>query len=158
MYLTTPALWPALVAFVVLAGPLLVTDAREHRLPLPLNLGLAGAGAVSLTLAALWTGQPERLLTAALSAGVAILLLLVLFVLARGQLGFGDVILVAGLALYSGYLSPLAMLAGLWIGCLGTLAWALIRRSRGHSGPLAFGPGLILGTLAVLVIPLPGLP
>ncbi|MGO2046954.1 MAG: hypothetical protein ACTH2X_06875, partial [Brachybacterium tyrofermentans] len=56
MYSITPALWPALVAFLALAGPLLVSDARSFRLPLPLNLGLLGAAIVLLPIASLWLG------------------------------------------------------------------------------------------------------
>ena len=152
MYLLTPQLWPALTLFLVLALPMVVTDARESRLPLPLNLGLLGAGAVALPITAIWVGF-DHLIWAAVSFGIATVLMLVLFVISRGSLGFGDVILVAALALYSGFISPLMMLAGLWLGCIGTLAWSLVRIRRGIRGHIPFGPGLILGTLLILVVP-----
>lgn len=155
MYLLTPSLWPALLAFLALAVPLAITDAREFRLPLPLNLGLLGSALVLLPIASIWTGDGS-LLTAAITGGVVTVLLLALFLLARGGLGFGDVILGAGLGLYGGFVSPLALLAGLWIGCLGTLLWALARKRRGMRGSVPFGPGLILGTALVLVVPIPG--
>ncbi|WP_062951367.1 prepilin peptidase [Brachybacterium sp. sponge] len=154
MYFVTPALWPALVAFVALAGPLLITDARSFRLPLPLNLGLLAAAIVLLPIASIWLGV-SHLVMAMITASILTLLLLVVFVIARGGLGFGDVILIAGLGLYGGYVSPLLFLIGLWLGTLGTLIWALVRRRRGNPGHTPFGPGLILGTAAVMLIPLP---
>ena len=154
MYTVTPALWPALVAFVALAGPLLITDARSFRLPLPLNLGLLAAAIVLLPIASIWLGV-SHLVMAMITASILTLLLLVVFVIARGGLGFGDVILIAGLGLYGGYVSPLLFLIGLWLGTLGTLIWALVRRRRGNPGHTPFGPGLILGTAAAMLIPLP---
>lgn len=152
MYLLTPQLWPAFALFLLLALPMVVTDARESRLPLPLNLGLFGAGAVALPITAVWVGF-EHLVWAAVSCGIATALMLLLFVISRGGLGFGDVILVAALALYSGFVSPLVMLAGIWLGCIATLGWSLVRRRRGVRGHVPFGPGLILATLLVLVVP-----
>ncbi|MGP5307021.1 prepilin peptidase [Brachybacterium alimentarium] len=152
MYLSTPQLWPALALFLLLALPMVVTDARESRLPLPLNLGLLGAGAVALSITAAWVGF-EHLIWAAVSCGIATALMLILFVVSRGGLGFGDVILVAALALYSGFISPLMMFAGTWLGSVATLGWILVRRRRGFHGHAPFGPGLILATLLVLVAP-----
>lgn len=156
MYATTPALWPALAVFLAFAAPLAVTDAREHRLPLGLNLGLLSSGAALLAIASIWTGV-DRLAWAALSLALAVGLALVLFVAARGGLGFGDVILIAGLSLFSGFISPLAMILGIWLGTLMTAGWMLHRRRHGAHGPTPFGPGLILGTLAVLLAPWPGI-
>lgn len=154
MYLLTPQLWPAFTLFLLLALPMVVTDARESRLPLPLNLGLLVAGAVALPITAVWVGF-DHLIWAAVSCGIATALMLVLFIISRGGLGFGDVILVSALALYSGFISPLMMLAGIWLGCIATLGWILMRRRRGIRGHVPFGPGLILATLLVLVAPIP---
>lgn len=153
MYLATPALWPALIAFLALALPMLVTDARESRLPLPLNVGLLGAGAILLPVASIWVGT-DRLIVAALSLVAAAAIMFVLFIIARGGLGFGDVILVAGLSFYAGFASPLAVLIAIWLGCTVTLAWALLRRRRGIAELTPFGPGLIVSTLLTLLIPI----
>lgn len=152
MYATTPALWPALLAFIVLAVPLAITDARESRLPLPLNLALLGSAAVLLPMASVWTGV-DHLIWSVVSFAIATLLMLILFVIARGGLGFGDVILVGGLSLYTGFISPLLMLAAIWVGAIATLGWVAVRRRRGTRGPVPFGPGLILASLTALVIP-----
>lgn len=152
MYATTPALWPALLAFIVLAVPLAITDARESRLPLALNLALLGSGAVLLPVASMWIGV-EHLVWSVVSFAIATLLMLVLFVIARGGLGFGDVILVAGLSLYTGFVSPLLMLTAIWVGAIATLGWMLVRRRRGTRGPVPFGPGLIVASLIALVLP-----
>lgn len=152
MYLLTPQLWPALAIFILLALPMVITDASESRLPLPLNLGLLCAGAGVLPITAVWVGF-DRLIWAAVSCGIATVLMLVLFVISRDGLGFGDVILIAALALYSGFVSPLMMLVGFWLGSIATLGWILVRRRRGVHGHVPFGPGLILATLLVLVAP-----
>lgn len=152
MYATTPALWPALLAFIALAVPLVITDARESRLPLTLNLALLGSAAVLLPVASIWTGV-DHLIWSVVSFAIATLLMLVLFVIARGGLGFGDVILVGGLSLYTGFVSPLLMLTAIWVGAIATLGWMLVRRRRGIRGPVPFGPGLILASLAALVVP-----
>lgn len=156
MYATTPALWPALAAFLTFTAPLAIADAREHRLPLGLNLSLLGSGAALLAIASIWTGT-DHLTWAALSLVLAVGLAIVLFIAARGGLGFGDVILIAGLSLFSGFISPLAMILGIWLGTLVTAGWMLHRRHHGTPGPVPFGPGLILGTLTVLLAPLPGI-
>lgn len=152
MYATTPALWPALLAFLALSMPLAITDARESRLPLALNLALLGSGVVLLPVASLWTGV-DHLIWSAVSFAIATLLMLILFVIARGGLGFGDVILVGGLSLYTGFASPLLMLTAIWVGAIATLGWMLVRRRRGTRGPVPFGPGLIVASLIALLLP-----
>lgn len=152
MYLSTPALWPALLAFLALAIPLLVTDLRESRLPLGLNAALLASGLLLLPPATLAV-EDSHLRSGVTTSAVLVALMLVLFVLARGGLGFGDVILVAGLGLYAGFVSLLAALAGLWVGCVITLVHSRIRRRRSGPGPVPFGPGLILGTALAMLIP-----
>lgn len=153
MYLATAALWPALIAFLAFAAPMAITDAREFRLPLWLNLGLVGSAALLLPIASIWVGG-AHLIMAAVTAVIVTVLMGLLFMLARGGLGFGDVILVAGLGAYGGFASPAMALGGMWIGCLGTLIWAITRRLRGITGPTPFGPGLIIGTALAMLIPL----
>lgn len=154
MYVTTPALWPALAVFLILAVPLLITDARHQRLPLPVNLGLLGGGLAVLAIASfpldLGAG---RFYGALLAAGAATMVMLVLFVVAAGQLGFGDVILTAGLALYAGYNTPVLPFAAIVVGCLLTLVHGRIAHRGKPGGPVPFGPGLIVGTLLALLVP-----
>lgn len=154
MYATTPVLWPLLAVFIALGVPLLIHDARSKRLPLPLNLGLLGSAVVGLPLTALWL-DPRHLVSALTAAAIITAIALITFIIARGGFGFGDVILVAGLGLYGGYVSILAALTGLWIGSILTLAWMLWRRHRGIHGTTPYGPGLIIGTALAMVIPSP---
>ncbi|UQN31782.1 prepilin peptidase [Brachybacterium kimchii] len=154
MYLMTPALWPALLAFLALSAPMVITDARHQRLPLPLNVGLLVSGLVLLPISSRWL-EPGHLVSAAVSSATLTALFLVLFVIARGGLGFGDVILIAGLALFGGLVSVFAMFCGIMAGCLGTLVWSRLRKHFGKTGLVPFGPGLVLGTALIMLIPLP---
>ena len=152
MYLTHPELWPALLTFIAFCTPMAITDAREHRLPLPLTLGLIGAGALTLTYASALIDW-KHLINAGVSAVIVTLFMIGLFIAARAHLGFGDVILTCGLALFTGFISPIHAIGALWLGCLFSLAWALKRRREDETGPIPFGPGLIAGATLTLFAP-----
>ncbi|MGQ4519103.1 prepilin peptidase [Dermabacteraceae bacterium CCM 9520] len=154
MYLTTPALWPLLATFLLIATPLAITDAREYRLPLWLNLSLTATGLIGPLLSAIFLSAPYSA-TAPLTALAVGLLLLAIFIFAGDGLGFGDVILVFGLTLYTAQVSYVHAMGAIFIGCLLTIAWLKIRRLRGMAGRhIPFGPGLIAGALAMMLLPL----
>jgi leader peptidase (prepilin peptidase)/N-methyltransferase len=87
--------------------------------------------------------------------GIAMWLLLrVLEVLSRGDLGGGDVGLGALLGLYLGWLSYEAILVGLFVSFLvgGLFAVALlVTRKANRNTHFAFGPFLIVGTLIAVL-------
>ncbi|MGC4853645.1 prepilin peptidase [Micromonospora sp. DT4] len=149
-----PAL-PVLLAVAVVGLVLAVVDLACLRLPDPL---VAAAGTLALgglTGAALLAGTPGRLggaLAGAVLAGAAHVLLALL---PRSRLGFGDVKLAAVLGLPLGWLGRDALLTGLVLAhllhgllVLGLLAARRVRRDT----LLPLGPALLAGAwLAALV-------
>jgi leader peptidase (prepilin peptidase)/N-methyltransferase len=147
------AVLPAFVVLGVLAGPLIVVDAEHHRLPNRLLAPLAAAAAAGLTGAAAVGEQWSRLGRAGEAGLVALAVLYLVAFL--GPLGAGDAKLGAILALYLGWISWPAVLAGMvaaWlVGAIYGGAMLLTRRARLRS-MVAFGPALIIGALLVGVI------
>lgn len=145
----------ALVVFGTCAVVLVVADVREHRLPNRWTLRLAAGGMITLGAAALALGEPGRL-ASALGGAVAYLVVLALLHLASRQgLGMGDVKLAGGLGVYAGWLGwEQVLTAGILafvVGGLLALGLILARRATG-STHLPFGPPMILGAAAVLVL------
>ncbi|WP_245722626.1 prepilin peptidase [Micromonospora matsumotoense] len=149
---------PALPAFLLVAAvglTLAVVDLTSLRLPDPLVGAAALGGGTALTVAAVVTGTPGRLALALAGAALSLLLYVVLALLPRSRLGFGDVKLAAVLGLPLGWLGW----PTLWLGLLlphlfnGVLVLALLaaRRVRRDTA-LPFGPALLAGAyLAVLL-------
>lgn len=153
MYVATPQLWPVLAIFLAISIPLAITDAKEFRLPIWLNLSLSFFGLLGPAIASVASGNPYSI-TATIPATLIGASFLVIFLFAGENLGFGDVILIFGLSLYTGYISYLHALAALLIGCLLTLTWITLRKIKGDPNKhIPFGPGLIVGTLVTLVLP-----
>lgn len=149
---------PALPAFLLVAAVglvLAVADLTSLRLPDPLVGAAALGGGTALTVAAVVTGTPGRLALALAGAALTLLLYVVLALLPRSRLGFGDVKLAAVLGLPLGWLGW----PDLWLGLLlphllqGVLVLALLaaRRVRRDTA-LPFGPALLTGAwLAALL-------
>ncbi|KWV34481.1 peptidase A24 [Micromonospora rifamycinica] len=149
---------PALPAFLLVAAVglvLAVVDVTSLRLPDPLVGAAALGGGVALTGAAVAAGAPGRLLLALVGAVLSGLLYVVLALLPRSRLGFGDVKLAAALGLPLGWLGW----PTLWLGLLlphllnGVLVLALLATGRvRRDTALPFGPALLTGAwLAVLL-------
>ncbi|WP_410810658.1 prepilin peptidase [Micromonospora sp. 067-2] len=149
-----PAL-PVLLAVAALGLVLAEIDLACLRLPDAL-VRTAGALALGgLTGAALLAGTPGRLVGALAGAAVVGAAHVLLALLPRSRLGFGDVKLAAVLGLPLGWLGRDALLAGLLLPhllhgglVLGLLAAGRVRRDT----LLPLGPALLAGTwLAALV-------
>ncbi|WAL73637.1 prepilin peptidase [Kitasatospora sp. YST-16] len=145
-----PGRWLPLLVWLALFGTVLgFVDAAVKRLPdaltLPLFLGTA-------VLVPLTDHRPAVWLRCALAAGVLGLLFLLLALLA--PMGLGDAKLAPSLgaalalggwrAVYGGLFS-MWLVAGLWAVAL------LVLRRAGRRTELAFGPAMLLGTLAALL-------
>lgn len=139
---------PIQALFLAAAGLALlataVVDARTQRLPDLLT------GVVALTGAGLSALRGD-LVTGLASAAIAFLLMEGVrrgIAKVKGQpgLGFGDVKLVAALALWLGLATPLALAAA---AALGLLAFAILRPTGGR---LAFGPALAAGGFSIGVL------
>ncbi|MBT2506129.1 prepilin peptidase [Streptomyces sp. ISL-98] len=149
---------PELVVWLLLApfGVLLaVVDRRVHRLPDVLTLPLAAATAALLGLAALLPGHggswPTALLGGlALGGGY-----FVLFLINPNGMGFGDVKLALALGAALGWYGWTAFFAGAFAGFLlgATYGVALmVMRRAGRKTAIPFGPFMIAGTLAGLLL------
>ncbi|MEU2775175.1 A24 family peptidase [Streptomyces sp. NPDC007162] len=149
---------PELAVWLLLApvGVLLaVVDFRVQRLPDPLTLPLAAAALALLGVAALLPEHAGDWLTslyAALALGAGYL---VLFLVNPGGMGFGDVKLALGTGAVLGWYGWPTVLLGTFAGFLcGALyggALVVVRRA-GRKTAIAFGPFLIAGAFAGLLI------
>jgi leader peptidase (prepilin peptidase)/N-methyltransferase len=159
-------LWAALVARVggdaILAAALLVVtlgvamayiDVREHRLPdwltYPAFAGAALALAVAATLTGDWSAYGRAWAGAIVLAGAFVVL-----ALARpGELGFGDVKLVASLGLLLGWIGWGHVVLGAFLSFLlgGVLSIVLLSlRRAGRRTAIPFGPFLLAGTFIAI--------
>ncbi|MFG1880817.1 prepilin peptidase [Micromonospora sp. NPDC049102] len=149
-----PAL-PVLLAVAVVGLVLAVVDLACLRLPDPL---VAAAGTLALgglTGAALLAGTPARLVGALVGGVLAGAAHVLLALLPRSRLGFGDVKLAAVLGLPLGWLGRDALLTGLLLAHLlhGVLVLGLLATRRVRPNTLLpLGPALLAGTwLAALL-------
>ncbi|MEW1777979.1 A24 family peptidase [Streptomyces sp. NPDC086777] len=149
---------PELAVWLLLApvGVLLaVVDFRVQRLPDPLTLPLAAAALALLGAAALLPEHAGDWLTslyAALALGGAYF---VLFLVNPAGMGFGDVKLALGTGAVLGWYGwPTVLLgtfAGFLLGALYGGALVVVRRA-GRKTAIAFGPFLITGAFAGLLV------
>ncbi|MEU4891230.1 prepilin peptidase [Streptomyces sp. NPDC044780] len=149
---------PELAVWLLLAplGVLLTAvDLAVNRLPDVLTLPMAGGSAALLGAAAVLPHSagswPRALLGGAVLGGGY----LVLFLISPSGMGFGDVklALTLGVALgwYGWDVLFVGAFAGLLLGCCGAVALVLTRRA-GRKTAMAFGPFMILGAGAGLVL------
>ncbi|MFJ8490979.1 prepilin peptidase [Streptomyces sp. NPDC094038] len=149
---------PELIVWLLLtpaAVLLAVVDFRVQRLPDPLTLPLAAASLALLGVAALLPEHAGDWLTslyAALALGAAYF---VLFLVNPGGMGFGDVKLALGTGAVLGWYGwPTVLLgtfAGFLFGALYGGALVVVRRA-GRKTAIAFGPFLIAGAFAGLLV------
>ncbi len=146
---------PAWAWFAAVALLLGVIDLRLKLLPnrvlLPATLVTA---ALLVAAAALDDAWPD-LLRAVLAGAAAFSVLLVMALLAPAGLGMGDVKLAALLGLVLGWFGWSAVLLGFLLGFViqAVLGLALLATRRaGRSTELPFGPALLTGTLAVVLL------
>jgi leader peptidase (prepilin peptidase)/N-methyltransferase len=142
---------PELAAFLVVAAvglPLGAIDVACHRLPDPLVGGAFALAVPLLALAALVEGRPGPLVRAGLAALVMFTGYLVLALLPRADLGFGDVKLAGLLGLLLGWLGWPAVLLGALLPHLlnGPVALGLLLSGRARRNTaLPLGPALLGG-------------
>lgn len=173
---TVPALWgllagqvggvargAALPAYLLLAAvgvALVWIDVDVHRLPEGLTLPAIPSVALLLAVASLTSGDWSALGRAAICAVAGYLFYLALALLVPGGLGLGDATLGALVSLPLGYLGwtePVlgVVLTYLFGGAFSLVAIAL-RRVR-LKGFIAFGPFIVVGSLAAVFVGLPNL-
>lgn len=151
----SPAL-PAFCYLAVVGVALAFVDVALNRLPDPLTLPSYAVAAVLLGGAAAFTPGGGGRFGHAL-AGMAGLFLVyaVQWLIAPAKLGPGDVKLAGVLGLYLGWLGLRAWVlgtgAGFVFGALFALA-LLISRRAGRGASIAFGPFMLAGTLAAVLV------
>lgn len=149
---------PELAVWLLLApvGVLLaVVDFRVQRLPDPLTLPFAAAALALLGVAALLPEHAGHWLTSLYAALVLGAAYFVLFLVNPGGMGFGDVKLALGTGAVLGWYGwPTVLLgtfAGFLLGALYGGALVVVRRA-GRKTAIAFGPFLIAGAFAGLLV------
>lgn len=141
--------------FVAVAPILTAIDFAERRLPDVVTLPAAGASVVALVVGGLVSGDWGP----ALRGGAGMLILFgaffVMFIIAGGAFGFGDVKLGLSMGAVLGTYSWFALLLGPFIGMLLGFAVGvvlMIMRKATMKTAIALGPYLIIGTLVIIVI------
>lgn len=150
-----PGWLPAYLYLVAVGVALGITDLRVHRLPDVLTLPSYPVLAALFGVAAAIDGGSERLVRAAVAGGVVWLAFAALWTLSGDGLGLGDVKISGLIGAALGWLGWGNVVVGLGIGMItaGLVAAVLLligradRRSR-----IAYGPYLLLGTLAAVLL------
>ncbi|MEX2626091.1 MAG: prepilin peptidase [Ilumatobacteraceae bacterium] len=145
-----------LLAFCVLAATLVALtwiDLREQRLPREITYTALVIGTPMLAIAAIVNREPERVWMMLLGAGIALVLMLAIYLGARGGMGDGDVRLAPLLGLYLGWLNPGIVPVGLFYGFLlgAIVGVALMATRRGdRRTAVPFGPFLASGSVVAV--------
>lgn len=144
-------------AFVVLAAALVVLsiiDLRTHRLPRQIIYVAAALGAPLLVAAAIVDDAPRRLAWAAVGAVGGVAFFLVLYLGWKGAMGDGDVRLAGLLGLYLGWIGPLHVPVGLFLGFVAGAVVGVVAMARGSAGRktmLPFGPFMAVGAVVAIL-------
>jgi len=139
-------LWLA-VASIVLAA----VDIAVRRLPDGIVVPTFVALAVLFAAAAALGGDPAAFLRALAGAAALLLIYLIISVLSRGGMGFGDVKLAAVLGLATGWIGWEALVVGTVVGFVlgGLFGLALVVLGRaGRGSAVPFGPWMLAGAWA----------
>jgi leader peptidase (prepilin peptidase)/N-methyltransferase len=146
---------PAYLWFVSVALTLALTDIDVHRLPNRILYPSTAVGAGLLLIAAIINGDLGSFARAIGGGAFYFVLFLVLALVARGGFGFGDVKLAFFLGLFLAYRSWDVLGAGIALGIAVGGVWAivlLIARKADRKAKIPFGPAMILGAYAALVV------
>jgi prepilin signal peptidase PulO-like enzyme (type II secretory pathway) len=150
--LVLPGTWavvPYLFLTVVLAA-ISIVDLRIWLIPYWMPWAGAGVGLAMISVVSLGAGEPRDIVVAVAGAVGTFLMFFVLFVIAPGKLGFGDVRLALLLGLFLAWMNPILPVYGLLFGAvLGLVMGGVALVARGDSR-FPFGPALALGAMAAV--------
>lgn len=140
---------PYLFLIVVLSA-IAVIDLRIWLIPswMPWAGAAVGLGLIAVVSTAL--GEPALVVRALLGAVVTFAFFFVLFVVAPGKLGFGDVRLAFLLGMFLAWLHPILPVYGLLFGAVIALGMGAVALVSRQDSRFPFGPALALGTLAAI--------
>jgi len=141
-WVALPYLW-----FTVVVAAIAVVDARIWLIPwwMPWVGSAVGLALISVVSVAL--GEPGAIVNALIGAAGAFGLFFVMWFVAPGKLGFGDVRLAFMIGLFLGWLHPILALYGLLLGSLVGVLLGVVSLAARAGSRFAFGPALAVGAL-----------
>lgn len=154
--LTVKSLWvlPAYLWFAYFSVLLTVTDLDTKLIPNRILLPATVGGLVLLGIGSLAAGSLDALLRGLVSGVGYFVVMLILGLLARGALGFGDVKLAFLLGVFTGYLGwgqvVLAGLGSFILGGLVALVLVVTRRAS-RKDAIPFGPFMTTAAIVAVV-------
>jgi len=138
----------AFLFFAAISVALTLIDLDTRRLPNSIVLPAYPVAVALLTAAALFAGEPERLITMAAGGVGLFAIYLAMASVYPGGMGFGDVKLAGVIGLYLGYLGWGALAVGAFgaflLGGVFSLVLVLARGATRRTA-IPFGPWMILG-------------
>lgn len=141
-WVALPFLW-----LVVALTAIAVVDLRIWLIPYWMPWVGAAVGLVLIAAVSVGIGEPGAIGVAVVGAVVTFGLFFVLFLVAPGKLGFGDVRLALLLGLFLAWLHPVLPVYGLLFGALLGLLMGIGALMTGGESRFPFGPGLALGAM-----------
>jgi leader peptidase (prepilin peptidase)/N-methyltransferase len=130
-------------------------DLKTQRLPRQIIYWTAALGVPLLCVAALVEREPKRIWMMLLGAGIALVVMGLIYVASRGGMGDGDVRLSPLLGAYMGFLNPGLVPVGLFFGfVLGAVVGVVLMvvGKAGRRTAVPFGPFLALGTILAIFL------
>ena len=146
---------PAFLFFAWALIALSVIDLDTHRLPNALQYPCMAESPELLVAAGLIDGDIRSIVEAAAGGAIGFAIMFVVWFVARGGLGYGDVRFSGYLGLHLGYLTLGHVPLGLFLGfLLGSVAGVvlMVALGRGRKHKLAFGPSLAVGAMIAVLI------
>lgn len=146
---------PAYLFLVAALVALSFIDLDTRTLPRRIIWLTGVAGLVLLGVAAMASGEEDRLWRALLGAAGALAVFLLLWFVAPGSMGYGDVRLAALLGLYLGWLGlgyvPIGLFLAFVYGAVVGIA-LLVGGRAGRNTAVPFGPFLALGAITAILL------
>lgn len=147
--LTTAAMLSTQPLLMVTVAPLVATgawlagvDLDVQRLPNRVTGATATATMLLVIIVAVLLGNAAVAILSLLGCVLASAVVLVSHFVTRGGIGMGDVKLAAIVGVALGHQGPNAVTVSLVIGSVAAILWS---KAAKHTGPLAYGPWLLLG-------------
>lgn len=145
----------ALSWFVIVGLLLAIIDATVNRLPHQINGALLAGSVIQLSFLALLRSDFEPLLRAGLATAVVTTVGLAVYVGSRQGLGFGDIVLLAPIALVLGWFGWRQLFMGLLSAfVIAAASMRVLRACRviRRGDPLPLGPFLIASAVGAIVL------
>ena len=147
-------------AHCILSAGLVISSAIDiatHRLPREITYGTLALSWPVLVVAPHPAGRTDAWQTSVIGAGLALMVMLVLYLFSRGGLGDGDVRFSPLLGAFLGWHGVTNVFDGLFFGFVAGATYGvpmMIVGGAGRRTALPFGPFLALGTLLAVATPL----